>query len=62
MNFKLTLKNNSNENMFEENSHFSHCCPKIRRNTKIFLINFLKKVYNNLFFIAFEIRPFHTVF
>ena len=26
------------------------------------IINFLKKVDNNLFFIALEIRPFHTLF
>ena len=33
-NFKLTLKNNLNENMLEENSRFSHFCSKMCRNSK----------------------------
>ena len=46
-NFKFTLKNNLKGKLLEENSRFSHCCPKICRNSKFFSINFLKKVDNN---------------
>ena len=37
-NFKLTIKNNLKEKLLEENSRFSHCCPKFCINSKYFFL------------------------